>query len=86
MNLPPKYVMMGFVIFLLKKFREEYPGAEMWSTYWSVGMTMGHVWIKYQGKFYDAEAPNGVDDWRELPYIQRVYKVRGRYPDDVSVL
>jgi len=45
---------------------------------------MGHVWVKYKGKFYDAEAPNGVDDWRELPYIKKVFKIRGRYPDDIE--
>ena len=74
----------GFCDIFAEKFREEYPGAEMWSTYWSSGMTMGHVWIKYKGKYYDAEAPNGVDDWRELPYIQKIFKTRGRYPDDVE--
>lgn len=26
----------------------------------------GHVWIFYKGKHYDAENPEGVEDWREL--------------------
>lgn len=31
----------------------------------------GHVFILYQGKFYDAEAPQGVSHWLELPYFTR---------------
>ena len=32
----------------------------------------GHVWIYYQDKFYDAECPQGVKDWRELPIFKRL--------------
>jgi len=80
----PEMCNNGFCDLFAYKFREEYPGAEIWNTYWSVGMTMGHVWVKYQGKYYDAEVPNGVEDWKDLPYIQRVFKARGKYPDDVE--
>jgi len=27
----------------------------------------GHYWIEYNGMCYDAECPNGVEDWRDLP-------------------
>ena len=67
-----------------EKFREEYPGAELWGTGWGLGYIMGHVWIKYKGKYYDAETPNGVEDWKDIPYIQKVYKTRGEYPTDVK--
>jgi len=30
-----------------------------------------HEWIVYKGRHYDAEAPNGVDKWYDLPIIQR---------------
>jgi len=30
-----------------------------------------HVWVYYQGKYYDSEVPFGVDDWRELPIFLR---------------
>jgi len=30
----------------------------------------GHAFILKNNKFYDAEAPNGVDNWWELPYFQ----------------
>jgi hypothetical protein len=31
-----------------------------------------HVWIHLGKKFYDAEAPEGVDNFFELPFFQRV--------------
>jgi len=31
----------------------------------------GHVWISDGEKFYDAEAPEGVSDWRRLPLFLR---------------
>ena len=30
-----------------------------------------HVWILYKGRHYDAEAPEGVDNWRELPIFTK---------------
>lgn len=30
----------------------------------------GHVFLKLDNKFYDAETPEGVDDWRDLPLIK----------------
>ena len=27
----------------------------------------GHCWIEYEGRCYDAECPQGVDTWKELP-------------------
>lgn len=29
-----------------------------------------HVFIKIDGKFYDAERPQGVEDWRQLPFFE----------------
>lgn len=31
-----------------------------------------HVWIELNERFYDAEAPEGVDNFFELPFFQRV--------------
>jgi hypothetical protein len=31
-----------------------------------------HVWIELDDRFYDAEAPEGVDNFFELPFFQRV--------------
>jgi hypothetical protein len=27
----------------------------------------GHYWVEYKGRAYDAECPEGVDDWQNLP-------------------
>ena len=34
----------------------------------------GHVWTYTDGRHYDAEAPDGVEDWRNLPIFQRIRK------------
>jgi hypothetical protein len=31
-----------------------------------------HQWIIYKGKHYDAETPNGVDRWFQLPIFKRM--------------
>jgi len=31
----------------------------------------GHVWFYLQGLHFDAEAPHGVRDWRDLPFFRR---------------
>lgn len=31
-----------------------------------------HNIIIFEGRFYDAECSEGVDNWRELPYFERV--------------
>lgn len=35
---------------------------------WHIGI---HEWIYYKKRHYDAEAPNGVDYWYQLPFFQR---------------
>ncbi len=34
-----------------------------------------HQWIKYNGKFYDAECDKGVKKWIDLPLIKRMFDV-----------
>ena len=31
------------------------------------GLDLGHVWILYKGKHYDAQCPNGIKNWFDLP-------------------
>jgi hypothetical protein len=71
----------GFCDIFAKKFREEYPGAEVWGTDWGTAASPGgHVWIKYRGRYYDAETPNGVVSWKKIPFIQRLYNITKKYP------
>ena len=51
-----------------------------------------HVWIYFDGRHYDAEAPDGVEDWEQLPFFARWRRdasdamtkryVRRRRPED----
>lgn len=34
---------------------------------------VSHYWVEHDGKFYDPEVPEGVEDWRELPFFRRNY-------------
>ena len=34
------------------------------------GKPANHDFIEYRGRFYDAEAPGGVDDYRDLPIFE----------------
>jgi len=38
---------------------------------WDLGIEHGHVCIKWNGRYYDAEEPEGVRHWRQLPIIVR---------------
>lgn len=31
-----------------------------------------HTFLRFKGRYYDAEAPEGVDDWQDLPIFQRL--------------
>lgn len=33
----------------------------------------GHVWVLHSGRHYDSETPDGVTDWRQLPFYKRNY-------------
>lgn len=34
---------------------------------------MAHTWVVFEERHYDAEVPEGVDDWRDLPFFQRFW-------------
>ena len=42
--------------------------------------------FEFKGKFYDAETPDGVSDWKELPWMQSFYKAKKQYPSDIKKL
>jgi len=35
---------------------------------------IGHIWTTCLGKHYDAETPDGVANWKELPTVARMNK------------
>jgi hypothetical protein len=48
--------------------------------------TLGHVWVEYEGKYFDAETPNGVDSWKQLPWMIEFYSKNKSYPTDIENL
>jgi hypothetical protein len=48
--------------------------------------TFGHVWVEYEGKYFDAETPNGVDSWKQLPWMIEFYSKNNSYPTDIEKL
>lgn len=37
----------------------------------TAGVGGEHAWLECGGRFYDSETPEGVDDWRDLPFFQQ---------------
>lgn len=35
------------------------------------GPGLGHTWVKYQGRHYDAECLDGVENRNDLPFFKR---------------
>jgi hypothetical protein len=87
-ELTPEMCNQGFCDDFANNLKKLYPGAELWQTGISANpnTAVGHVWIKYKGKYYDAETPNGVDTWKEIPHIKRIYDRYGKYPNDLRLL
>lgn len=51
------------------------------------GIIYQHSWTFFQGRHYDSEAPEGVEDWRDLPFFGRLraYGIRVRRADTAPV-
>jgi hypothetical protein len=75
----------GFCDIFAQKFHKRFPDSEIFSTE-AEHKTLGHVWVKYKGKYYDAETPEGVNDWKELPWMISYNKEYETYPQDIKQL
>jgi len=77
----------GFCDIYASKLSKLLPGSKQWDTEeQGPSGTLGHVWVEFKGKFYDAETPDGVDDWKDLPWMQEFYKAKKQYPKDIKQL
>lgn len=74
----------GFCDLFAAEFVKRFPGAKTYSTEESLDKTFGHVWVKYKGKYYDAEIPNGVSNWKDLPYMKKLKEKKGIVPNDIE--
>jgi len=61
------------------KVQEVIPRATVWETPLNSKYPT-HLWIEYKGKHYDAECPNGVEDFRELPIFSPSRNFRLKLP------
>lgn len=59
----------GYCVEFADALAERLPGAEVQWTPENEALP-GHHWIKYEGRYYDAEAPQGVAHWRTLPIFR----------------
>ena len=79
----PEYINTGECELFADKVIKRFPYAEYGSTddYTDLNETaliggkraafLGHTWITYKGKHFDAEAPKGVNRWFDLPIFHR---------------
>jgi hypothetical protein len=76
----------GFCDIFAKNLSKYLPGSKIMSTEDPRNETFGHVWIEYEGKYFDAETPNGVDSWKKLPWMVEFYSKNKSYPTDIENL
>jgi hypothetical protein len=77
----------GFCDIYASKLSKLLPGSKQWDTEeQGPSGTLGHVWVEFKGKFYDAETPDGVTDWKDLPWMKEFYKAKKQYPKDIKQL
>ena len=76
----------GFCDIFAQKLSKYLPGSKIMSTEDNRSDTFGHVWIEYKGKYFDAETPNGVSSWKELPWMVKFYNKNKEYPTDIEYL
>jgi len=76
----------GFCDIFAKNLSKYLPGSKIMSTEDPRNETFGHVWVEYNGNYFDAETPNGVSSWKELPWMKEFYYKVGSYPTDIETL
>lgn len=76
----------GFCDIFATNLSKYLPGSKIMSTEDPRNNTLGHVWIEYKGKYFDAETPNGVDSWKQLPWMKEFFAKNNSYPTDIENL
>ncbi len=75
-NLSPKEINDGYCNIWADLFVDKF-GGERQASYDFPDGSQGHVWVKLDGKYYDAEAPQGVSSLEELPFVKRAISKYG---------
>jgi hypothetical protein len=76
----------GFCDIFAKNLAKHLPGSKILSTEDPRNETLGHVWVEYEGKYFDAETPDGVSSWKDLPWMKEFYSKVRSYPTDIETL
>jgi hypothetical protein len=76
----------GFCDIFARNLSKYLPGSKIMSTEDPRNETLGHVWVEYKGKYFDAETPNGVNSWKELPWMKEFYAKNNSYPSNIENL
>jgi hypothetical protein len=76
----------GFCDIFAKNLSKYFPGSKIMSTEDPRNNTLGHVWVEYEGKYFDAETPDGVESWKQLPWMIEFYSKNKSYPTDIKNL
>jgi len=76
----------GFCDIFAKNLSKYLPGSKIMSTEDPRNNTLGHVWVEYEGKYFDAETPNGVNSWKQLPWMIEFYSKNKSHPTDIETL
>ena len=76
----------GFCDIFAKNLSKYLPGSKIMSTEDPRNNTLGHVWVEYNGKYFDAETPKGVDSWKQLPWMKEFFAKTNSYPTDIETL
>lgn len=69
----PKDINEGWCADFAHKVGEKVPGSSIRCDE-DFGREYTHTFLKYRGRYYDAEAPLGVKNWKQLPYFKRQTK------------
>lgn len=76
-ELSPKAINCGWCGEWAQVFIEKYGGQLMTTEHGAPGAFNGHNFVKFKGKYYDAESPQGVYSVFELEHMKRVKKYLG---------
>jgi hypothetical protein len=76
----------GFCDIFAKNLSIYLPGSKIISTEDPRNNTLGHVWVDYEGKYFDAETPDGVNSWKQLPWMKEFFSKNKSYPTDIKTL
>jgi hypothetical protein len=72
----------GYCLYVAETVANEVEGDVQLMEHGTMG-EFSHHFVEHDGQYYDAEAPDGVDDWQDLPFFDRT-EMPSDEPDEVG--